>query len=135
MGNHDDLFRYFSFDKTYANVSFVNGRDRLWTDHLKEAYAVVAYSSGLSIDAVAEGVPVIACDEGNFAWQVAEKRLENINDMKLASEQQVYQWLANLAYMQWSPEEMLSGECWRHLKPTIEKVLLIEEEKRENESS
>jgi hypothetical protein len=37
--------------------------------------------------------------------------------------------------MQWSPEEMLSGECWRHLKPTIEKVLLIEEEKRENESS
>jgi len=137
MSNHDDLMKHFIFkySTSIKDVTFVNGKDIAWENQLKDAFAVIAYSSGLSIDAVANGVPVIACDEGNFAWQVAEKRIENINDMKLASEQQVYQWLANLAYMQWSPEEMLSGECWQHLKPTIERVLLIEEEKRKNESS
>lgn len=136
MGNHDELARYFMFQ--YGNiqgVKFVNGKDVPWEEHLKKAYAVVAYSSGLSIDAVAQGVPVIACDEGNFAWQVAEKKLSNINNIELASEQQVYQWLANLAYMQWSPEEMENGKCWQHLKPTVEKILLLEEEKRANESS
>jgi len=131
MGNHEDLFKEFAF-ANFSNVTFVNGRDIPWEEHLKDAYCVVAYSSGLSIDAVLNGYPVIACDEGNFAWNVAETKLKNIENLNLANNEEVLQWLHNLAYCQWTPEEMENGVCWRHLLPSIEKVLA---EVKANESN
>jgi len=122
MGNHEDLFKQFAFSN-FKNVTFVNGRDIPWEEHLREAYCVVAYSSGLSIDAVLNGYPVIACDEGNFAWNVAETKLRNIENLNLASNDDVRQWLYNLAYCQWTPEEMESGQVWEHLESSIEQVL------------
>jgi hypothetical protein len=126
-GNHEELFRRFLFE-AIPNVSFVNGRDIPWTTQIKDAYCVVAYSSGLSIDAIIAGIPVIACDEGNFAWNVAERKLENIENLKLQPNENVQQWLQNLAYCQWSIAEMKSGECWSHLSNSIETVLKIAEE-------
>jgi len=122
MGNHEELFKEFAF-ANFRNVSFINGRDVPWEEHLKDAYCVVAYSSGLSIDAVLNGYPVIASDEGNFAWNVAETKLKNIENLNLASNQDVQQWLHNLAYCQWTADEMESGKCWEHLQPSIERVL------------
>jgi len=131
MGNHEELFKQFAF-ANLKDVYFVNGKDVPWEEHLKDAYCVVAYSSGLSIDAVLNGYPVIACDEGNFAWNVAETKLKNIENLNLASDQEVQQWLYNLAYCQWTADEMESGECWTHLKPSIERVLA---EVKANESN
>lgn len=132
MGNHEELFKQFAF-ANFTNVSFVNGKEVPWEEHLKDAYCVVSYSSGLAIDAVLNGYPVIACDEGNFAWNVAETKLSNIENLKLATEQEVEQWLYNLAYCQWTPEEMESGKCWAHLEPAINQVL--EEVNKNNESN
>lgn len=131
MGNHEDLFKHFAFGN-YQNVNFVNGREISWEEHLKQAKVVVAYTSGLSIDAVLEGYPVIACDEGNFAWNVCERKIKNIEDPYTAPESEVRQWLYNLAYCQWTPEEMETGECWNHLRPTIDNILKME---NDNESS
>lgn len=122
MGNHEELFRQFAFEN-FKDVRFVNGRDVTWEEHLKNAYCVVSYSSGLSIDAVLNGYPVIACDEGNFAWNVGETKLKNIEKLNLATEDEVQQWLQNLAYCQWTPEEMENGMTWEHLAPSIETVL------------
>lgn len=124
-GNHDELFRDLLFGN-YKNVSFVNGREIAWQDQILDAYCVVAYTSGLTIDAVVNGVPVIACDEGNFAWNIGERKLSNIENLLLAPDQQVHQWLKNLAYCQWTPEEMTSGKCWDHLRSSVDQVLGIE---------
>jgi hypothetical protein len=120
--NHEELFRYFLFGN-YKNISFVNGREVPWEDQILDAYCIVAYTSGLSIDAVVRGIPVIACDEGNFAWNIAERKLSNIENLNLAADNHVQQWLSNLAYCQWTPEEMESGRCWDHLKSSIDRIL------------
>jgi len=130
MGNHEDLFKQFAF-ANFENVTFINGKEVPWKDNLEDAYCVVTYSSGLAIDAVLNGFPVIACDEGNFAWNVAETKLKNIENLNLSSEEEVQQWLYNLAYCQWTTDEMESGECWQHLQPAIEQVI---EEVKQNES-
>lgn len=120
--NYQDIFQYFAFSKI-KDVTFVNGKEVSWQQHLNNAYCVVSYTSGLSIDAVLSGVPVIACDEGNFAWNVSERKLSNIENFHLCKEEEVQQWLYNLAYCQWTPEEMESGECWNHLYPSLKKII------------
>jgi len=120
--SYQELFEHFAFSNI-KNLTFVNGKELPWEDHLTNAYCVVSYTSGLSIDAVLNGIPVIACDEGNFAWNVCERNLKNIEKLNLSNEDEVQQWLYNLAYCQWTPEEMESGECWEHLYSTIKKLL------------
>lgn len=129
-GNHESLFRRFLF-ASVPNISFVNGKDVPWASQIKDAHCVVAYSSGLSIDAVVAGIPVIACDEGNFAWNVVERNLQFIENPRLQSAENVQQWLQNLAYCQWSIDEMESGECWSYLKSSVDKVLTSVEEDKE----
>ena len=121
-GNHDELFRRIMF-AGIANVQFVNGKEVSWQNQLNGAYCVVAYTSGLAIDAVVAGVPVIACDEGCFAWNVGERKLQNIEKLNLADTDTVRQWLHNLAYCQWTPEEMESGKTWNHLKSSIDSIV------------
>jgi len=120
--NYEEIFRNFLFNG-HKGISFVDGKKVPCDAQILDAYCVVAYTSGLSIDAIVNGIPVLACDEGNFAWNVGERKLENIENLNLAAEDEVQQWLQNLAYCQWSPEEMESGRCYRHLRPCIEKLL------------
>lgn len=125
--NHDEMLRSFLFSNI-KNVTFVNGREIPWEEQILDAYCVVTYTSGLAIDAVVNGIPVIACDQGNFAWNVAETRLENVESLSLATENEVYSWLKTLSYCQWTPEEMQSGICWDHLKDSVEICLREAEE-------
>ena len=94
---------------------------------MEDAYCVVSYTSGLSIDAVYRGIPVIATDEGNFTWGVTERKLNNVENLNLATEQEVQQWLYNLAYCQWTPAEMEEGIVWNHLRSTIDTLLKEQE--------
>ena len=121
-GDYNRIFQHFLF-QGYKDVTFVNGRQIPWEDQILDAYCVVSYTSGLSIDAVVNGIPVIATDEGNFAWAVGDRNISHIENLQLASNDQVHQWLRNLAYCQWTPEEMESGQCWDHLSSSVEKVL------------
>jgi len=80
---------YFRNKETFClviikNISFVNGREVPWEKQILDAYCVITYTSGLAIDAIVRGIPVIACDEGNFAWNVAERKLRNIESLNLA---------------------------------------------------
>lgn len=127
--NHEQLFRELAF-LGLKDVKCVNGRTLPWQKHLEEAYCVVSYTSGLSIDAILNGTPVIACDEGNFAWNVSETNLENIENLFLEKEENIQQWLYNLAYCQWNPNEMQSGKVWDYLSSIVE--LAIEEKENAN---
>jgi hypothetical protein len=77
---------------------------------LAGAAAVIAWNSNSLVDAVLVGVPVIAGDKGSMAWPVAA---HEIGDELIRPDRT--QWLHDLAYCQWTHEEIASGEAWAHL--------------------
>ena len=131
IDTHLQLMQWQAFHNL-PDVKFVNGRELPWEEHILDAHCVVAYTSGLSIDAVLNGIPVLACDPGNFAWPISSKNPRQVEHPFMASEDNVKAWLNTLAYCQWSKEEMLNGDAWRHLKPAVTKMI---QEQKENESS
>jgi hypothetical protein len=89
------------------------------TDTLEESFSgamcVVTYNSNSGVDAVINGIPVIAMDPGSMAWDMAQHDITMefyMPDRK--------QWLYDLAYKQWTLEEVESGEAWEHLKQKYE---------------
>lgn len=83
---------------------------------LKGCWVMIAYSSSATIDGLIAGVPCIATHPANFAWSVSDHEVERIDDPTLFDREP---WLHDLAYAQWSPQEMASGAVWRHLRPAI----------------
>jgi hypothetical protein len=79
---------------------------------LKNAWCTVSYTSGSSIDSVLAGVPVITCSEYNFMWPISSHSIEDIETPKLGSRQQLFY---DLAWAQWSVDEILQGKPWEHL--------------------
>jgi hypothetical protein len=78
---------------------------------LEEAFAgarvVVTFSSNTAVEAVLAGIPAVACDRVSMAWDVTSHSVE---DPLVRPDRS--SWAARLAWKQWSPEEMASGECW-----------------------
>lgn len=77
---------------------------------LAGAAAAIAWNSNSLVDAALAGVPVIAGDKGSMAWPVAAHEIgaELIRPDRT-------QWLHDLAYCQWTHEEIATGEAWAHL--------------------
>lgn len=120
-----DEFHQFVFNTAMSgasNISFSDGKLHPLSRDLDGAYCTVAYSSGSSIDSILAGIPTVACDPGNFAYELSTNFLEQINALRFAEPHQVMQWLYNLAYSQWTVDEMYNGTAWRHLLPIIEQV-------------
>lgn len=79
---------------------------------LEGAHCVVTFSSNTGVDAALAGIPVFADDFGSMAWPIANKSFAWIDaPIRPAREQ----WARNLAYTQWTLEEMKEGKPWRHL--------------------
>lgn len=125
--NIKDTDEFYKFVSTTLinekNVSVSSGKDVSLIDDLKGAYCTVTYSSGSGVDSIINGIPTIASDPGNFAWDISSKYVSEIENIFKAGTADVQQWLNNLAYSQWSVEEMESGKVWDHLFPVIQKVL------------
>ena len=81
-------------------------------DSLHNAWCTVSYTSGSSVDSIIEGIPVITCCEYNFIWPISSHSLEQIENPKCNSREQL---LYDLAYTQWSVEEIRQGKPWKHL--------------------
>jgi len=94
----------------WCNVSYSN--EGTINDDLKNAHCTVAYTSGSSIDSILAGVPVIPCNECNFVWSISSHQLSEIENPKLGEREQL---LYDLAYAQWSVEEIKQGKPWHHL--------------------
>lgn len=78
---------------------------------LHKARWVVTYNSNTSVNAVLEGIPTVVCDQGSMAWPVAGHVPTDPPPMPDRT-----QWAYNLAYAQWSMEEIKRGDTWDHLK-------------------
>lgn len=84
---------------------------------LAMAHCVVTYNSLSAIEAVCEGIPVFALNNGSMVWPIAHKKLKSIESINY--EVDVTQWCNDIAYTQWHTDEMQSGEAWAHLRPLV----------------
>lgn len=84
---------------------------RSLTEDLKDAGCAVTYNSNTGVDAILAGVPTVAVDPGSMVYHLA---MHNINEQPIRPDRT--QWAYNMAYCQWSSEEIQNGDAWEHLK-------------------
>jgi hypothetical protein len=85
---------------------------------LADAWALVTHGSNACYEAIQWGVPCIILGNG-VAKPISSSRLEVIERPLLARSRSVNQWLANLAYCQWTLAELTRGEAG----PVVRKML------------
>ena len=83
-------------------------------DSLFRAKAIVTHHSNMAIDALLAGVPV-HCETGAAA--AFSVPLDSIGEPERLEGRE--QFLYDVAWLQWSLEEMRSGEAWSHLKTLL----------------
>jgi len=79
---------------------------------LCRAYAFVVYNSNIAVDAIIAGIPVFAGNDNTMAWDVCNKDIRFLENPEYPER---HQWAWDLAYSQWTPDEMRQGLTWRHL--------------------
>lgn len=83
-------------------------------DDFRGAALCVTYNSTSGVEAVLSGVPTVTMDEGAMAWPVAS---HSIAEPIVRPDRE--KWCHDLAWTQWSLEEIASGEAWSHLGPIM----------------
>jgi len=80
----------------------------------EDAWAVVGYTSSTLTDSVCEGIPTFALSEYAMAYDVCNNDLSKIEIPNRNIDRQ--QWLNDMAYAQWSYDEIRKGEPWDRMK-------------------
>lgn len=88
-------------------------RDRPIEEELRNCWAVVTHHSNVAVDAIVAGVPV-------FCWagvgtEFASRKLADI-ERPAWPDIDRQQWLADIAFTQWSIQEMREGHPWNFLR-------------------
>lgn len=108
-------FRDHPLQKTAMLVPGVEHSNEFLEHDLAGAKYVITYNSNVGVDSVLAGIPAVTCDQGAMAWAVTG------HDPLQAPEQfDRTQWANDLAYCQWSNEEIETGTMWDHLKRGME---------------
>jgi hypothetical protein len=81
-------------------------------EDLPSAHCVVTFNSNSAVEAMIHGKPVFAFDEGSMCWGIANKNLRDLEEPQCPNRQQ---WARDLAFAQWTPQEMKEGLTWQHL--------------------
>ncbi len=84
------------------------------SEAVRNAKVVVTVNSNSGVDAILEGTPVINLDNGSMVWDLAMQNDFAHIDNPLVPDRT--QWAYDIAYTQWLPTEIESGEAWEHLK-------------------
>jgi len=82
---------------------------------LNRSFCSVAFNSNSGVESIIKGVPTFAFDEGSMVFDVANTDLKKINSPSFPEEEERKQWAHNLAYAQWTIDEMYQGLPQRHL--------------------
>lgn len=93
-------------------VDEVSPAKRPLEDDLDEAWAAAVWNSNCAVLATLAGVPAFVADEGSKAWPVTNHDLAEIETPRLLPREQ---WAHDLAYCQWTNDEIEEGMPWRHL--------------------
>jgi hypothetical protein len=105
------MYRPHPLGKTPAPPGTMLTRRQHLESDLKHCWAVVTFSSNSAVEATMAGIPVTADDEGSMVLAIANK----ISEIECPRKVNRQQWLNDLCYAQWTPQEMSIGMAWNHL--------------------
>lgn len=97
--------------REHANMT-VAGDSLSLGELLRGAWATVVYTSKVSVASVLAGVPVLYCGPKCVLSNQYGSGLENIENPPTFEREP---WLWDLAYAQWSPDEIATGEPFKRL--------------------
>lgn len=97
-----------------AGTEFCNPRITPLESVLEKSFAVVTHHSNVAVDGLIAGVPAFV--EEGAAAPMALTDFSKIETPYFPNGHDREQWLNDLAYCQWSVDELKSGTCWAHLK-------------------
>lgn len=123
MGHSDNIvFRphpyLFELSKDFTSKYESAIPRELWStnktieEDLSKAKVLITYNSNSAVDAVISGIPVIVGDKGSMAWDVANKSISDLNNLKMLERKY---WINDIAYSQWNLDEIKKGLWWDHL--------------------
>jgi hypothetical protein len=96
----------------FDNVDIQEGKHENVKSTIQAAHALVTFSSGMGVEALIEGTPVIAHHQASFVYDITPNKIEDIENIKLPDRKQ---WINDMAYTTWSLEEIGKGLPWKHL--------------------
>lgn len=91
-------------------------------DDFKDAFVVVAFNSNSLLDALINGLPIFAFDNGTPVYDIANHDISQIETPQFPSHIAKKQKLNDIAYMQWNKEELASGEAFKHIMKIKNKI-------------
>ena len=94
------------------NISIQKGTRENLFQSLDNAYFVCTYSSGIGIDALIRGKPVVVTSKASFVYESRTKLNDALN-FKFNTNNRL-QVLSNISYCQWSLDEIELGLPWKH---------------------
>jgi hypothetical protein len=102
-----------------AGATFSQGQKSI-DEELIGAHLLVTHGSNAVFEAVLLGVPCIVLGEA-VAKPLSDTELTkaSVADPRLATYKERHQWLANLAYWQWTMPEIAAGKMWQFMRPKI----------------
>ena len=95
-----------------------SGQNRNISQELMHAWCLVTNGSNSCFDAICAGIPCIVLGNA-IGGPISSRNLEQIKNPYLASDVERNQWLANLAWCQFTEAEMQAGLCWQAIRPQI----------------
>lgn len=109
---HSRIYQDQSFDVKYSK------HHDLASD-LKNAWCTVSFSSHAAVESIMKGVPCISCSKLSMTYPETAAPISQIENPPIFSREQ---FLYNLAYTQWHPNEIAEGKAWGHLRPFIDDI-------------
>ena len=88
-------------------------------EELANCHLLVTHGSNAAVDALLAGVPVMALGNGIFNRMSMGERYDLIEDPYFPPDEERLQFFYDLAYCQWTKEELRSGEAWADLRRTL----------------
>ena len=87
-------------------------------DDLKNCWAAINYNSSPLVAAAIEGVPVFVLDPiRSQCGEIANTNIMQIENPLLPERQQ---WVERLSMSHWKFDELINGNCWRHMRKFID---------------
>lgn len=115
------IYRPKRSSDSFQDIEGTTRRDReeQIEDVLEGASCLVTYASCAAINALMMGVPAI-CLGRNPASPVCPDTLDALTNPRFPGRKKFRRWFDNLAWCQWTCEEMANGEAWRFIEGELE---------------
>lgn len=86
-------------------------------DDLKNCWAVINHNSSPAVGAAIEGYPVFVTDAiRSQCYDIANTNLKNIENPNLPDRQK---WIERISMFHWKFDELVTGECWSHMRAYV----------------